>query len=79
MDLCKYKDSLGIPGKGVHTHFMGVAWRDVVSTIIGGAILSFIFNWNMLYTIVGLFILGIILHRLFCVHTTVDKLLFPQN
>ncbi len=77
MDLCKYKNSLGIPGKGVHTHIMGFAWRDIVSTIVGGIILSLLFKWNMLYTIVILFILGILLHRMFCVRTTLDKILFP--
>ena len=77
MDLCKYKDSLGIPGKGVHTHFIGFAWRDAVLTIVGGAILSFLFNWNIAYSVLGVFIVGIILHRLFCVRTTLDKLLFP--
>lgn len=77
MGLCKYKNALGEPGKGVHTHIMGIAWRDVLFTIIGGILLSLIFKWNMLYTIISLFILGIILHRLFCVRTTIDKLLFP--
>ena len=77
MDLCVYKDSLGVPGKGPHTHFMGVAWRDVVYTIIGGTILAFLMEWNIFYSIVGVFIVGIILHRLFCVRTTLDKLLFP--
>lgn len=77
MGLCKYKDSLGEPGKGAHTHFMGVAWRDVVFTILGGILLSFIFKWNVVYSILGLFILGIIMHRIFCVRTTIDKLLFP--
>ena len=77
MGLCKYKDALGEPGKGVHTHFMGIAWRDTVATIIGGILLSILFKWNVIYSVVGLFILGIILHRLFCVRTTVDKLLFP--
>ena len=77
MDLCKYKNALGIPGKGVHTHFMEVAWRDVVGTIVIGIILSLVFKWNMLYTILAVFILGIILHRLFCVRTTLDKILFP--
>ena len=76
MDLCKYKNVLGEPGKGKHTHFMGVAWWDVLLTIISGVILSLLFNWNMLYTIIVLFLLGILLHRLFCVRTTVDKLLF---
>lgn len=77
MGLCKYKNALGEPGKGVHTHFMGIAWRDTVSTIIGGIIIAVIFNWNKLYTVLGLFILGILLHRLFCVRTTIDKILFP--
>jgi hypothetical protein len=77
MDLCKYKNSLGIPGKGVHTHIMDFAWRDIVSTIVGGIILSLLFKWNMVYTIIILFILGIILHRIFCVRTTLDKMLFP--
>ena len=29
--------------------------------------------------LIALFILGIILHRLFCVRTTIDKLLFPNS
>ena len=34
------------------------------------------FNNHIMINVVGLFILGIISHRLFCVRTTVDKLLF---
>jgi len=76
-DLCKYKDALGIPGKGIHSYrLFGVAIADVVMTIIGAAILSWLFKWNFIYTLVSLFILGIVLHRVFCVKTTVDKLLF---
>jgi len=75
--LCQYKDSLGIPGKGVHTHIMGVAWRDVVATIIGGFIIALLFKLNIIYTIISFFILGILFHQLFCVRTTVDKFLFP--
>jgi len=51
VDLCKYKNALGEPRKGIH---------------------------SFLYTAICLFILGIILHRLFCVRTTVDKILFPK-
>jgi hypothetical protein len=39
--------------------------------------LAVFFKWKMLYTILGLFLLGIALHRWFKVRTTVDKLLFP--
>ena len=79
VDLCKYKNALGEPGKGVHSYrLFGVAIADVIMTLIGALILSYLFNWSFLYTAVGLFILGIILHRLFCVRTTIDKALFPN-
>ena len=79
-ELCKFKDILGIPNKGVHSYrFFGVAIIDVIMTIIGAFLLSRIFRWNFLYTLVSLFLLGIVLHRLFCVRTTIDKILFPYS
>lgn len=77
IDLCKYKDLLGVPGKGIHSYrLFGVAIADVIMTIIGAAILSYIFKWNFTYTLIGFFLLGIVLHHMFCVKTTIDKLLF---
>lgn len=79
-ELCKFKDILGIPNKGVHSYrFFGVAIIDVIMTIIGAFLLSRIFRWNFVYTLVCLFLLGIVLHRLFCVRTTIDKILFPYS
>ena len=75
--FCEYKNLLGEPGKGVHSHFMGFAWRDTVMTIIGGLLIALVFKFNVLYTIIAVFIIGILFHRLFCVRTTVDKILFP--
>ena len=74
--FCQYKDYLGVPGEGAHTHIMGIAWRD---TIVGGFIIALVFKFNILYTIIATFIVGILFHRLFCVRTTVDKFLFPKN
>ena len=74
--FCKYKNSLGIPGKGVHVHYMGIAYNDVIGTILLGCLIAFLYNMPLWISIVGMFILGILLHRLFCVHTTIDKLLF---
>ena len=37
-----------------------------------------IFSFNIIKIIVLLFLLGIVLHRLFCVRTTIDRLLFPN-
>ena len=79
MNLCKYKNVLGKPGKGVHSlRFFGIAIFDVLLTIIAACIISYFFTHNFLLTLLVLFILGIILHRVFCVRTTIDKLLFPS-
>ena len=74
--LSQYKDALGIPGQGAHKHFLGVAIGDVIMTILGGYVFHRLTGYTLWKCIVGLFILGIILHRLFGVRTTLDKLLF---
>ena len=74
--FCKYKDFLGEPNKGIHSYrFMGVAIADVVMTIVGAAILSYYLNQDFLLTLGVLFLLGILLHRLFCVDTTIDRMI----
>ena len=76
-DLCKYKDLLGKPQKGVHSfRILNIAVVDVLLTILGAFIISFLIKSNFYITLLVLFILGIIMHRLFCVRTTIDKLLF---
>ena len=79
-NLCKYKDILGVPGEGIHSYrFGGVAIMDVIMTIIAAFFISYFFKKSFLYTTIFLFVLGIILHRLFCVRTTVGKFLFPNE
>jgi len=80
MNLCKYKDALGVPGKGIHSYrIFNIAIADVIMTIIGAYILSLIFKTPFLYTLIALFVLGIILHKIFCVRTTIDKFLFDKK
>lgn len=75
--LCKYKDALGKPKKGIHSYrIFNIAIADVIMTIIGAVIISYLFKFNFWTTLIILFLLGIIAHRIFCVNTTVDKLLF---
>ena len=83
MSLCKYKNIFGEPNTGFHSiRILNIAIFDVVSTIVLGIVIQFllqkIFNYNIsLYILlIILFGLGILLHRLFCVRTTVDKFLF---
>ena len=75
--LCNYSNSLGIPNQGFHSHIMDIAYMDVIATIISAEIISYLFEWNRYLVLIALFLTGIFLHRLFCVRTTVDKLLFP--
>ena len=78
--LCKYKDALGVPGKGVHSYrLFGVAIADVIMTLVASLIVAYLFKLPFLYVTIFAFVLGIILHRLFCVRTTVDKILFPET
>ena len=78
MDLCQYKNALGVPGKGIHsTRFLGVAIMDVLMTVLGAYLIHLYFRLPFWMVLVVLFSVGILLHRLFCVRTTVDKLLFP--
>jgi hypothetical protein len=79
MDLCKYKDIFGKPGEGAHSYrLFNIAIVDVLLTIIMAYIISIIFNKSFIITTIVLILLGIISHRLFCVRTTIDKLLFSD-
>lgn len=77
--LCKYKDILGKPETGAHSYrIFNIAVIDVLLTILGSWLIAKWMNWTFWKTLFGLFLLGIIMHRLFCVRTTIDKLLFPH-
>jgi len=78
VSLCKYKDIFGKVGQGVHSYrIFNIAIVDVVFTVIGAYICHlFMPMYSFGFILIVLFILGIILHRLFCVRTTIDKLIF---
>ena len=79
-NLCKYKDIFGKPKEGAHSYrIFDIAIVDVIFTILGAIIIAYIFNLDYTNTIIILFILGIVMHRIFCVETTVDKFLFSKN
>lgn len=75
--LCQYKDILGKPNIGIHSYrIFNVSIVDTLLTVIVAFLISYFFKYNFLITLFVLFLSGIIIHRLFCVRTTVDKLLF---
>ena len=75
--LCPYKNLLGVPGKGIHSYrIFNIAIADVIMTIIGAYLISWGLKLNFWLVLIILFLLGIVLHHLFCVKTTIDKLIF---
>jgi len=76
--LCQYKNILGTVGEGIHSYrIFDLAIVDILFTIIGAYIIYlFIPRINYFIILISLFLLGIILHRIFCVRTTIDKYLF---
>ncbi len=70
---CKYKDSLGEPGKGFHKHFGGVAVGDFVGTAVIAAAISYLSSWSFWIVFLVLFIVAEFLHWYFCVDTAVLK------
>ena len=79
MNLCKYKNLFGEPGTGIHRfRIFNIGVIDVLSVLLAAFIISKLFNLSLKWTTISLFIIGICVHRLLCVRTTVDKLLFPN-
>lgn len=78
--FCKYKNLFGKVGEGIHSYRVGgFAIMDVIQTILLGFFLAWLTKYSVYYTIPGAFLLGILVHRLFCVRTTVDKLIFSDE
>ena len=78
--LCQYKNIFGKVNEGIHSYrIFNIAIVDVLLTILLSFIIYlFIPKFNFIYILLAIFIIGIILHRLFCVSTTIDKLLFNK-
>ena len=76
--LCKYKDIFGKVGKGIHAYrICNIAIVDVLFTILGAYLIHLVFlKYSFTCILISLFVTGIILHRIFCVRTTIDKILF---
>ena len=80
MSLCQYKNIFGAPNTGVHKYrIFNMAIIDVIFTFLGAYSISYLFKIKFWKALVSLILLGIILHKMFCVRTTIDKLLFYEK
>ena len=77
--FCKYKDSLGKPKEGLHSYrVFNIAIVDVLLTFLLAKFIQYYIMEKTEFSIILFvcFIVGIIINRIFCVKTQVDKLLF---
>jgi len=63
---------------GAHSYKLGgFAVVDTAMTIIIAVLFAWFSKSNVWITLVIFFLIGILIHRLFCVRSAVDRLLFP--
>ncbi len=79
--FCKYKDIFGKPGEGIHSfRIFDISVFDVLVVIfLAYVVKAFVPSFSFIFILIILFVFGILVHRLFCVSTTIDKLLFNDS
>jgi hypothetical protein len=72
-----YRHILGVEKEGIHSiRVFDIAVVDLLLTILGAWALSKVFRVSFWLMFIVLMIVGLILHRLFCVKTTMTKWVF---
>jgi Na+/H+ antiporter NhaA len=79
MELCKKRDIFGKPREGAHAiriPILDLALVDVALTIVVVIAISYFFKVSILKVSLATIIITIVIHRLFCVNTRVNTLIF---
>jgi hypothetical protein len=77
MNLCKYRDIFGKVGTGVHSvRLFNIAVVDTLLTLVLAYIINSYLKSNLLLIFFLLIILSILIHKAFCVQTTLTKMFF---
>jgi hypothetical protein len=77
--FCKYKDILGKPGEGLHSYrILDISITDVLFTILLAKFIQYnlLESYSIWLILIFCFLAGIIIHRIFSVETTIDRLFF---
>jgi ABC-type enterochelin transport system permease subunit len=75
---CPYRNLLGVPGEGVHSYrVFNIAIADVLLLVAFAWLVQKVFGISYALSLLISFLIGVILHRVFCVRTTIDRILFP--
>lgn len=78
MSLCKYRDALGRPDEGIHApRIFGLALFDVAGTAMASVAIASYFEMSFAIVLFIMVLASMVAHRMFCVRTSVDRILFP--
>ena len=77
--LCKYKDIFGKAGDTTKPRVLGVRILDIVIMVLFVLAFSYITKNNIWKMFAFFLILMVFFHRIFCVRSATDKLLFSGN
>ena len=74
-----FDKTIGVPNVGIHSYrIFNIAYMDVIVVLISAILIAWAMKWSYIKTIIGVFIFGVIVHRMFCVRSAVDKFIFPD-
>lgn len=77
--LCSYRHIFGEERKGFHSlRLFDIAVGDVVLTLLLSLFISHVAKINIIITTIMVFIVGIVIHRMFCVNTKINTLIFGK-
>ncbi len=75
--FAKYANIFGEPRVGVHSYrVFDISIVDLLITVTFAYFISQYYDYEFIKVLVLVLIVGIIFHRIFCVRTTIDRLLF---
>ncbi len=76
MYLCQYKDIFGAPNTGLHSYrLLDIAIVDLVATLVAAFLIARYLKQSPHQVFIILMVLAVIVHKLFCVETTLTKML----
>jgi len=79
MQLCQYKNFFGKPNEGAHAlRLFNIAIVDLILTFLVAYGCAKVTHKSTLIIFIFLLGLGLFFHWLFCVPTTLTKLVFPN-
>lgn len=77
--FAKYSNIFGEPKTGFHSYRIAdVAVGDLIGTAAISGLVSYSLNYSFFLVFLISMILAIVFHRLFCVNTTINKIIFGE-